>query len=100
MWLTGFCRTGIANGCFFNIGARLARYTKNQTYADWADKTWDWMVGVGLMGPEDEVYDGGHVEYNCTDINKAEFSYNNAVVLLGSAYMWNYVSSFQLPHLS
>lgn len=99
-WLTGFCHTGIANGCFFNIGARLARYTKNQTYADWADKTWDWMVGVGLMGPEDEVYDGGHVEYNCTDINKAEFSYNNAVFLLGSAYMWNYVSAFQLTHLS
>ncbi|CAI6097604.1 unnamed protein product [Clonostachys chloroleuca] len=83
-------KNSIANGCFFNIGARLARYTKNQTYADWADKTWDWMVGVGLMGPEDEVYDGGHVEYNCTDINKAEFSYNNAVFLLGSAYMWNY----------
>jgi glycosyl hydrolase family 76 len=33
------------------------------------------------------------VEHNCTDINKAQFSYNNAVYLLGAAYMYNYVSS-------
>ena len=37
------------------------------------------------------IYDGGHVEHNCTDINKAQFSYNNAVYLLGAAYMYNYV---------
>lgn len=26
----------ISNGCFFNLGARLALYTRNDTYADWA----------------------------------------------------------------
>lgn len=84
--------TGIANGCFFNIGARLARYTKNQTYADWAEKTWDWMQNVGFMGTDnDALYDGAHVEQNCTDINKAEFSYNNAVFTLGAAHMYNFV---------
>jgi mannan endo-1,6-alpha-mannosidase len=85
---------GIANGCFFNIAARLARYTKNQTYADQAEKTWDWMQAVGFMGSNnDALYDGAHVESNCTDINKVEFSYNNAVFTLGAAHMWNYVSS-------
>jgi mannan endo-1,6-alpha-mannosidase len=39
------------------------------------------------------VYDGGHVKHNCTDINKAQFSYNVAILLQGSAYMYNYVSS-------
>lgn len=85
-------KNSIANGCFFNLGARLARYTGNQTYADWAEKTWDWMMGVGFMGKDNEaLYDGAHVESNCTDINKAEFSYNNAIFTLGAAYMYNYV---------
>ena len=84
-------KNSIANGCFFNIGARLARYTENQTYADWAESTWDWIEGVGLMDEDYNIYDGAHVETNCTDINKAQFSYNSAVWLLGAAYMWNYV---------
>lgn len=88
---------GIANGCFFNLGARLARYTGNKTYADWAEKTWDWMVRVGFMDSEYNIYDGAHVEHNCTDINRAQFSYNNGVFLLGAAYMYNYVCSVLGP---
>ncbi|KAL1838470.1 hypothetical protein VTJ49DRAFT_2638 [Mycothermus thermophilus] len=80
----------IANGCFFNLGARLARYTNNKTYAEWAEKTWDWVEGVGYIDDEYNVYDGGHVQYNCTDINLAQFSYNSAIYLLGAAYMYNY----------
>lgn len=45
-----------------------------------------------------DIYDGGHVEYNCTDINKAQFSYNNAIYLLGAAYMYNYVSLVDSKH--
>jgi hypothetical protein len=51
------------------------------------------MESVGFIDAEYNIYDGGHVEHNCTDINKAQFSYNNAVYLLGAAYMYNYVSS-------
>lgn len=44
------------------------------------------------MGEDnDALYDGAHVEDNCTDINKQEFSYNNAIFTLGAAYMYNYV---------
>ncbi|KAJ9156504.1 Mannan endo-1,6-alpha-mannosidase [Pleurostoma richardsiae] len=85
-------KNSIANGCFFNLGARLARYTHNQTYADWAEKTWNWITGVGLIDAEYNIYDGGHIEHNCTDINKAQFSYNNGVWLLGAAYMYNYTN--------
>ncbi|KXH41601.1 glycosyl hydrolase family 76 [Colletotrichum salicis] len=83
-------KNSIANGCFFNIGARLARYTKNETYANWAEKTWDWMTSVGFIDADYNIYDGGHVEQNCTDINKAQFSYNNGVFILGAAMMYNY----------
>ena len=86
-------KNSISNGCFFNLGARLARYTGNETYAKWADKTWDWMLGVGFMGKDNEaLYDGAHVETNCTDINRQEYSYNNAVFTLGAAHMYNFVS--------
>ncbi|KAF7561787.1 hypothetical protein G7046_g2361 [Stylonectria norvegica] len=83
----------IANGCFFNIGARLARYTNNGTYAKYAEETWDWLMGVGYIDSESYlVYDGAHVEHNCTDVNKATFSYNAAVLLEGSAFMYNYTN--------
>ncbi|KAI5462083.1 glycoside hydrolase [Mariannaea sp. PMI_226] len=87
-------KNSIANGCFFNLGARLARYTGNDTYANWAEKTWDWMWGIGFIDNQKwAVYDGGHVEKNCTDINKAQFSYNSGVLLQGLAHMYNHTES-------
>ncbi|KAK2074343.1 hypothetical protein P8C59_008557 [Phyllachora maydis] len=85
-------KNSIANGIFFNLGARLARYTLNTTYSDWAEKTWDWASKVGLIDADFNIYDGGHVEHNCTDINKAQFSYNNGVYLEGAAFMFNYTN--------
>ncbi|KAI1086449.1 glycoside hydrolase family 76 protein [Rostrohypoxylon terebratum] len=82
----------IANGCFFNMGARLARYTHNDTYADWAAKTFDWIVGVKYIDEDWNVFDGGHVPYNCTDINRQQYSYNAAILLSGAAYMYDYTN--------
>ncbi|KAK2624910.1 hypothetical protein QTJ16_005279 [Diplocarpon rosae] len=91
-YLTGYdYKNSIANGCFFNIAARLARYTKNNTYYDHAVSTWDWITSVGFIDKDYKVYDGGHIEFNCTDINHVQFSYNIAVWLLGAANMYNYV---------
>ncbi|CCF44696.1 glycoside hydrolase family 76, partial [Colletotrichum higginsianum] len=42
----------ISNGCFFNIGARLARYTGNDTYARYAEETWDWLWAVNYIDHE------------------------------------------------
>lgn len=50
------------------------------------------------MDAQYNIYDGAHVETNCTDINKAQFSYNNAVFLLGAAHMYNFVSIHELLH--
>lgn len=83
----------IANGCFFNLGARLARYTQNDTYARWATETFEWLWSVNYIDHESwSVYDGAHVEHNCTDVNKAQFSYNAAILLQGSAFMYNYTN--------
>ncbi|KAI1122675.1 family 76 glycoside hydrolase [Nemania abortiva] len=82
----------IANGCFFNMGARLARYTNNDTYLDWAVRTWDWLVDVKYIDDKWNVYDGADISNNCTVIVKQQFSYNAGILLQGAAYLWNYTS--------
>lgn len=81
----------ISNGVFFNLGARLAMYTGNQSYADWATKTFDWVQAVGFMDSNYHFYDGAHTELNCSDINKVQWTYNAGVFLLGAANMYNFV---------
>ncbi|KJZ73895.1 hypothetical protein HIM_06788 [Hirsutella minnesotensis 3608] len=83
-------KNSIANGCFFNLGARLARYTGNTTFSDWAVKTWDWMEKIGFLDPQTyAIYDGANIGTGCKDINKAQFSYNNGVFAQGAAFMYN-----------
>lgn len=85
-------KNSISNGVFFNLGARLALYTGNQTYADLAEKTWDWMEGVGYISPKYEVFDGAGIDQNCSSINRDRWTYNAGIYLLGAAAMYNYVS--------
>lgn len=85
-------KNSISNGCFFNLAARLARYTGNATYAEWAVKTYDWVTAVGLMSDKFEVFDGTDDTINCTRLNHYQWTYNAGVYLLGAATMYNYVS--------
>ncbi|KHN94830.1 Mannan endo-1,6-alpha-mannosidase [Metarhizium album ARSEF 1941] len=83
----------IANGIFFNMGARLARYTGNNTYADRASATWDWLWNVRFIDNDNwAVYDGASVNENCTKIQKIQYSYNAAVMIQGAAFMYNRTS--------
>jgi len=79
----------ISNGCFFNLGARLALYTGNQTYASWATKTWEWVENEGLIDPEYKVYDGTNIGDNCTSKDHNQWTYNAGIYLLGAATMYN-----------
>lgn len=82
----------ISNGCFFNIAARLAKYTGNQTYADWAEKAWDWELSVGLMSKDYHYFDGSDDKINCSSVNHIQWTYNAGVHMYGAAAMWNMVS--------
>ncbi|KAK6213535.1 glycoside hydrolase family 76 [Colletotrichum tabaci] len=78
-----------SNACFFNMGARLGRFTGNATYSEWADKTWDWLSRVGLIDSENwAVYDGVRAD-NCTHMFTAQVSYNAAMLVQGAAFMYN-----------
>ncbi|KAF2005219.1 glycoside hydrolase family 76 protein [Amniculicola lignicola CBS 123094] len=79
----------ISNGCFFNIAARLYKYTGNETYADWAEKVWEWEMDIGLMSKDYHYFDGSDDQKNCTEINHIQWSYNAGVHMSGAAAMWN-----------
>lgn len=82
----------ISNGGFFQLAARLARYTGNETYAEWADKTWDWMHTTPLFTENYNIYDGIKIE-NCSNPYPIQWTYNVGTFLMGAANMYNYVSS-------
>lgn len=84
-------KNSISNGCFFNLGARLARYTGNQTYAEWATKVYDWMEGVGFIDDAYNVYDGAGFanDANCTGMDKTQWTYNAGIWMHGTAVLYN-----------
>ncbi|KAI0457063.1 glycoside hydrolase family 76 protein [Xylaria acuta] len=86
-------KNSISNGCFFNIAARLTRYTGNQTYADWAEKIWDWMTEVKFIDADFNIYDGAGVENGCAKISQAQWTYNAGIFLHGAAVMYNVTDS-------
>lgn len=85
-------KNSIANGCFFNLGARLARYTGNNTYAEWAEKIWDWENSVGLLDDQYNIFDGSSDTTNCSTVDRLQWTYNAGIYLHGAANMFNYVS--------
>jgi mannan endo-1,6-alpha-mannosidase len=92
-------RNTISNGCFFNLAGRLYKYTRNQTYADWAEKTWNWERAIGLMSDDFHFFDGTDDRNNCSDLNRIQWTYNAGVHMAGAAAMWNAVSTLRSPDI-
>ena len=119
-WGKGFnLKNAISDGNFFQLSARLARYTGNQSYAVWANKVrcilseklpiiytvvmsiklihlqmYDWMAQSPLLELQDGamvVWDNTDTENNCTDVEHHPWSYNAGTMLAGCAYMYNFV---------
>ncbi|TVY12753.1 Mannan endo-1,6-alpha-mannosidase DCW1, partial [Lachnellula arida] len=85
-------KNSIANGGLFNIGARLARYTGNTTYADWAEKIFEWEMSVGLITDDYRVLDGTSDTTNCSTVDQVRYSYNQGIYLFGAAVMYNHTN--------
>ncbi|CAK4007101.1 mannan endo-1,6-alpha-mannosidase [Lecanosticta acicola] len=78
-----------SNAGFLNLAARLYAYTGNQTYADWVEKTWDWMTAIGLLSPDSQVFDGTNDLQNCTELDHVQWTYSAGMMLNAAAVMWN-----------
>ncbi|KAK4183481.1 glycoside hydrolase [Podospora australis] len=82
-------KNALSTAVYINLGGRLARFTGNETYGEIAERSWDWLTEVGYIDAKNNVYDGAHVQKNCTDINRVQFSYTPAVLLEGAAHLYN-----------
>jgi mannan endo-1,6-alpha-mannosidase len=82
----------VSNGAFFLISARLARYTGNATYVEWAERAWDWMATIGLFDSDYNVFDGTDEKINCTELNHIAWTYNPAILIHGTANLYNYTN--------
>ncbi|KAH9816356.1 glycoside hydrolase family 76 protein [Teratosphaeria destructans] len=89
-------KNSISNGGFFQIAARLAHYTGNQTYVDWAERSYDWMTAIGLIDANYNVFDGTNDQINCSQIDHTVWTYTSGALLYGTAMMYNYTNGSQL----
>ncbi|KAI2607031.1 glycoside hydrolase [Hypoxylon fragiforme] len=76
---------------YFEVGAQLAYLTGNTTYIDLADDTFELLEVLDFVTVDYAVYDGAHMD-SCTDVNKLQLSYTAAMLLEGSAYLYNLTS--------
>ncbi|TQS32959.1 hypothetical protein Golomagni_06712, partial [Golovinomyces magnicellulatus] len=80
----------ISNGGFFQLAARLARATGDDSYLGWADKIWDWSWNLNLIDHSNyHIYDGASINDNCQKTNYASFTYTTGIYMYGAAVMYN-----------
>ncbi|KAK5131651.1 hypothetical protein LTR08_000778 [Meristemomyces frigidus] len=89
-------KNSISNGAFFQIAARLAHYTGNATYVDWAERAWEWMRAVNLIDADYNVFDGTNDLLNCSELDHTAWSYNPSTLLYGTAMLYNFTNGSQL----
>lgn len=97
-WQTHFYQDGynlknaVSNGGLFQLSARLAFYTNNQTYADWANKIYTWTSSTPMLD-ENTWFVGDSVNNKdqCHTVDKTQWTYNYGLYLGGAAYMYNHV---------
>jgi mannan endo-1,6-alpha-mannosidase len=86
----------ISNGGNFQIAARLAYITGNETYGAWATMVWDWMADSLMFERSDGIlyiWDNVDADQDCTGeaaVQRLVWSYNYGVLLGGAAYMYNF----------
>lgn len=96
-WNSGYdYKNAVSNGAFYHLAARLARYTGNSTYVEWATKIWDWMEKESIIDGNTNyllVFDGVHLDGqagNCSRVSSLQWSYNAGLLLSGAAYLFDH----------
>ena len=85
-------KNSISQGQFILLSTRLAKFTGNSTYSDWAAKVFKWTQDIGLVDDTFHIYDGASAETDCSKIDRIQWSHNNGVLAEAAALMYNLVS--------
>ncbi|RGP80055.1 hypothetical protein FLONG3_1826 [Fusarium longipes] len=87
-------KSTLSTALFFNLGARINRWSPSDAVADYVTTSYSWFVDNNIIDRKTKVvYDGGSVSDNCTDLNKIQWSYNAASIAMGLAYLYNDTSN-------
>lgn len=86
-------KDGTTNSNFFLLAARLARFTGNETYSEWAGKSFTWAKEIDLISDDYHVYDGAYSTNDCGKISKYQWTNDHAAYTEGSAIMQNITST-------
>ncbi|KAJ4299696.1 hypothetical protein N0V90_004942 [Kalmusia sp. IMI 367209] len=97
-WLPGWNYKNLAsNGGYFQLSARLALFTGNETYAKRAEEIFDWLENTSPLVTKDyDVYDGADTGLNCTKADHNQWTYNYGIMIGGAAYMYNYTNGSEI----
>ena len=92
-WLPGWeLKNSVSNGGLFQLAARLAMYTDDKRYKDWAIKIWDWSATTPLLNDETwHVADTVSVDSQCKESGNEQWTYNYGHYMTGAAYLYNLV---------
>ncbi|KAJ5533614.1 mannan endo-1-6-alpha-mannosidase [Penicillium frequentans] len=84
-----YMKNAVSNGGFFQLAARLYRYTGNEEYYTWAKKTWEWSCSVPLVDNSTwTVDDSTNGEQQCANGDQVRWTYNYGVYFGGCAYLY------------
>ncbi|KAJ5219530.1 Mannan endo-1-6-alpha-mannosidase DCW1 [Penicillium chermesinum] len=93
-WESGYTmKNAISNGGLFQLSARLARYTHQAIYSQWAEKIWYWSLSTPLISNSTwHVADSTSAIHHCDDQGDTQWTYNYGTYMMGAAYMYNYTN--------
>ena len=84
-------KNAITNELFLTLAARLAQRAsgarEHGECLDWALRTWEWLRGCGMIGPDGLVNDG--LTAGCANNGGPTWTYNQGVILGGLAALWD-----------
>jgi predicted alpha-1,6-mannanase (GH76 family) len=74
-------KNAITNELLLFASTRLYLATGQQTYREWALRTWGWFAASGMIGPDGLVNDG--LDVQCRNNGAPRYTYNQGVLLGG-----------------
>jgi len=80
-------KNAVTNELFLALAAQLhQRVPGDRDYLDWAMRSWEWLHGTGMIGPEGLVNDG--LTTGCVNNGGPTWTYNQGVILGGLAALY------------
>jgi predicted alpha-1,6-mannanase (GH76 family) len=94
-------KNAIANELFLSVAAHLANRVTDPdlqaSYADWADREWQWFLQSGMINAQNLINDGLTRDGTCRNNGQTTWTYNQGVILGGLVELYQQSQDPSLP---